>query len=385
MKIKYNIKLISAIMLCAVLTILSSCDDFVDFQDVILITGTEENNVLRFAVEEAPATFSITASSTARVTQDVNVNFNVDPDMVPIYNEENNANYEFVPEGSYEISSNSSQILSGTAVSDPVTVTITSTENFVEGRNYIIPVTISGQGRMKVLEASRTVYLRVSRVIDFNAVDISNPDFYDTYQFSEPITGITEFTYEIRCKIDEWHSGQPPISRLSNWGPVDESLPNLLRFGEAGSDVNQLQWVSAEGATFSETRFATDTWYTISCVYDGSDYRLYVNGSLDSRFSGSGQQYVLAALELGMSYGGYEYSQRFLGSVAEIRFWNRALSLNEIQAGLCAVDPSAEGLLAYWKLNEGEGNVFYDNTGNGRDMDWSNEVVWNTDDNQCAQ
>jgi hypothetical protein len=186
--------------------------------------------------------------------------------------------------------------------------------------------------------------------------------------------------------VNDWHTGNPPISRLCNWGPVDESMPNLLRFGEAGSKINQLQWVSAEGSMFSTTEFATKTWYSISCVYDGNSYKMYVNGKLDGGFEGAGKVYQLGALELGMSFAGYQTSQRFLGKIAEIRFWNRPLSITEIQEGLCGVDAAATGLVAYWKMNEGEGNTFFDRTGNGRNMVWPKPAVWNTDaDNKCAQ
>ena len=74
-----------------------------------------------------------------------------------------------------------------------------------------------------------------------------------------------------------------------------------------------------------------------------------------------------------MSWGGYGNKQRYDGRIAEIRVWDRALSASEIQLGLCGVDPASEGLKAYWKMNEGEGHIFYDSVGD-MDMDWSN--VW---------
>ncbi|MDD4193046.1 MAG: hypothetical protein PHI28_17055, partial [Mangrovibacterium sp.] len=94
----------------------------------------------------------------------------------------------------------------------------------------------------------------------------------------------------------------------------------------------------------------------------------------------------------------YPYKQRFLGRIAEIRLWNRPLTTGELQLGICGVDPQSNGLVAYWKLNEGEGNIFKDATGNGFDMDWSKAwqndqqydkssyVNWLFDDkNKCSQ
>jgi hypothetical protein len=72
-----------------------------------------------------------------------------------------------------------------------------------------------------------------------------------------------------------------------------------------------------------------------------------------------------------MSWTSYGSSQRFNGRIAEVRLWNRALTTSELQLGLCGVDPESDGLVAYWKMNEGTGYVFNDATGNGYDMDWS--------------
>lgn len=60
----------------------------------------------------------------------------------------------------------------------------------------------------------------------------------------------------------------------------------------------------------------------------------------------------------------------FSGEMAEVRIWNRALSSAEInaQGHFYSVSPDSEGLVAYWKMNEGEGDTFYDSTSNGNDI-----------------
>jgi len=385
--LKYNPAILAALVLCMAAGIFSACKKSVDFKDVILITGTENDKLVKFTVESAPSSYAVTATATGKVNNDIAVNFEVDTTLVATYNNEMSAKYYSLPKGSYELSGNESTIKAGSNISDPVTVRITSTANFVDGRTYILPVTIkSVNGSLSVLEASRTIYLKVARVIDFKSIDISSPDFYYPYAFAQPVNNISKYTFEIKCFINDWHPGSNQISRLSNWGPVDESLPNLLRFGEAGSKINQLQWVSAEGSVFSKTEFATKTWYTISCVYDGSTYKMYINGKLDASFEGAGKVYQLGALEIGMSYAGYQSAQRFLGRVAEIRFWDRPLSITEIQEGICGVDAASNGLTAYWKMNEGDGKTFFDRTGKGHNMIWPKTTVWNSStENKCAQ
>jgi hypothetical protein len=386
-KLTYKFSFVPAVLIGLVAVVFSACQKSVDFKDVILITGTETNKLVKFTVESAPASYAITATATGKVGSDVAVQFDVDTTLVAAYNTEMSAKYYALPKGSYELSGSNSVIKAGGNISNPATVRILSTANFVDGRTYILPVTIKNvNGSISVLEASRTIYLKVARVIDFKSIDISSPSFYYPFAFTKPVTNISKYTFEIKCYINDWHPGSNQISRLSNWGPVDESLPNLLRFGESGSKINQLQWVSAEGSVFSTTEFATKTWYTISCVYDGSTYKMYVNGKLDASFEGAGKVYQLGALEIGMSYAGYQSAQRFLGRVAEIRFWERPLSITEIQEGLCGVDAASAGLSGYWKMNEGEGRTFFDRSGNGRDMIWPNATVWNSStENKCAQ
>ena len=153
----------------------------------------------------------------------------------------------------------------------------------------------------------------------------------------------------------------------------------MLRFGENGMDGNQLQWVSPAGSVPSSTRFAANRWYMISLVYDGSAFTMYVEGVKNATLSASGKSCKFQPFELGMSWGGYRGSQFFSGRIAEVRVWNRALSASEMANGICGVDPKSNGLLAYWKMNEGSGKIFKDVTGNGYDMDWTNT---SRDDNE---
>ncbi len=378
MNIKIYLK--SVIPVIAALLMLAGCnsggDDFDYGKEVILVTGTESDPLVKFVVEDTPSSYIVTASATGKVAEDVNVEFALDTTLVSTYNGTHNTNYYAIPASAIEIDNTNVTIEAGSASSTGVNVKIVSTEDFKDGRTYIIPVTIKSVsgGNMDVLTASNTIYLRVSRVISFNSLDISNYNMYSSYIApDDKIVDLPNFTYEIKCYINEWHTSPSQISRLCNFGPEDEGVTNLLRFGENGQDVNSLQWVSPGGSVISDTRFNTGQWYTITLTFDGSNYIMYVDGVKDAELAGETIT-TFQRLELGMSWRSYPSQQYFNGRVAEIRLWDRALSASEIQIGICGVDPNSEGLVAYWKLNEGEGHIFYDATGNGYDMDWSS--VW---------
>ncbi len=402
-----KIYLISAVLLAVVGAVLmSSCEQSFDFDsEVILVTGTDANPLVRFVVEETPASYIVTASATGKVSEDVTVQFAVDNDALERYNAANNTNYFTVPPSAFTVEGSQVVIKAGAASSSGMTVRIVSTEEFVDGRTYVVPLTIQNVtgSDLRVLPASKTLFLRLSRVINFPSLDISNHNFYGNYYAPEEVN-LPNYTFEIKTYINQWHPGNNPISRLCNFGPLDESITNLLRFGEHGQDINTLQWVSPGGGLFSSTRFNTGQWYTISLTFDGSTYAMYVDGVKDAELAGDkGTRFQ--RIELGMSWyeganpgNSHPFTQRFLGRIAEVRIWDRALSTNELQLGICGVDPQSSGLVAYWKMNEGEdATVFQDASGNGFDIDWakayqmdterdkSSYVNWVLDDaNKCA-
>ncbi|MDD4193153.1 MAG: DUF1735 and LamG domain-containing protein [Mangrovibacterium sp.] len=393
----------TSILLCAGCN--TEGDQFDYGKEVILVTGTESSPLVKFVVEDTPASYIVTASATGKVSEDVTVTFEQDNSLVDAYNEEHKTSYYSIPGSAVEMLGTQGIIKAGSASSTGVTVRVVSTEDFIDGRVYVIPVTIKSVsgGKMDVLPPSQTIFLRVSRVINFPSLDMTNTYFYGNYYAEQPVD-LPTYTYEIKCYINEWHPGSEPISRLCNFCPIDESVTNLLRFGENGQDVNSLQWVTPGGGMISSARFNTGQWYTISLTFDGSKYVMYVDGVKDAELAGS-KGTTFQRLELGMSWfdsgnpgNSYPYKQRFLGRIAEVRLWSRPLTTGELQLGICGVDPQSDGLVAYWKLNEGEGVIFHDATGNGFDMDWSKAwqndqqydkssyVNWLFDDkNKCSQ
>lgn len=380
----------------------SEGDDFDYNKNVAYITGTEVTPIAKFVVEDTPSSYAVTASTAMQVDKDVKVKFAIDPSLVDVYNTENNTSYYPIPDGAVEISGEDAVINKGKTFSSPATIKLVSTENFSDGRIYLIPVTMQQVDGLDILKPSKTIYLRISRTIKFTSLNISNSNLYSNFIFpDEKKLELSNFTYEIKCYSQEWHR----IARLCAFTSKDEQRSSMLRFGENGLDINALQWVSPSGSIVSNTKFSTDRWYMISLTYDGSKLALYVDGVKDAEGDGDGKPVDFQRFEIGMSWTGYRSSQYFKGRIAEVRVWNRALSPAELQTGLCGVDPSSEGLMAYWKMNEGEGHIFNDVTGHGYDMDWSDTareisegaglsynldyssaVTWDYDDNnKCSQ
>lgn len=385
--------------------LLTSCrsDGGFDYDhSALYLSGTEENPVVKFVVEDTPASYAVTVQSTEKVASDVNLTLAIDRAKVEEYNKTNKTNFFAIPEGAVELDNSQVTISEGNAISSAATVKVVSTEAFEEGATYMIPVTIQNvSGSMTdVIEGSRTIFLRVSRVINFAAVN-ANYNASSNFIFDQSIP-LTTFTYEMKIYPTGLANSGP--QRFCALEQADESKALLLRFNEANTS-NKLQVMTPCGTMMSNTEFANNQWYLLSIVWDGTNLLFYVNGVLDNSLAGKDPGGVnFQRFEMGMSWGGYNSRQFFGHRFCEFRVWDRALSASEILGGLCGVAANSEGLQAYWKFNEGTGHVFKDATGHGFDMDWTNTsraiyegdmlptpdaykyIQWVKDDaNKCAQ
>lgn len=343
-------------------------DNFDYNKNVLYITGTEETPVMKFVVEDTPAAYPITVSSTAKVEEDVNVKFVLDPAAVKAYNAKNKTNFYPAPESAIVIEGAEVVINKGKAFSNPAHVKIVSTENLVEGRSYLIPLTVQKlNGKMDVLESSKTVFLKISQTIDFMSVDLLSKLVY--YPKGDLVVDLPVFTVELKVYVDQMYR----LSRPIHWNASNNRL-NLLRFGEHGFDERSLQWITPDGSMVSNTRFQDNRWYLLSFVFDGSKHIMYVDGVKDVELQGTTGT-TLEVMSLGDS--------RSRG--AELRVWTKPLTAGQIKAGLCSVDPTSDGLLFYWKMNEGEGKTFHDLTGHGYDATYETELRWVKDvNNKCS-
>ena len=359
---------------------LTGCTDGDDFnydRNGLLITGTESSPLQKFVVEDTPASYPITVSSTKKVDSEVDLTIAIDTTLVAQYNKVNGTNYYAIPDGAVKLSGTSLKIKAGEAISSAANVEMTSTDNFKEGRTYMIPVTIKSAkgGTDDVIDASRTIYLRVSRVLNFYSLEndyqaSSNYIFEDSKAVDLP-------KYTIEFKVYPYNLGtgiaaDNQIQRVLSIEEKDEAQANMFRFGESGTARNCLQWILPGGRAFSSTLFSNNKWYLVSCTYDGNDYVMYVDGVKDAQASSPGKVLKFQRFELGMSWGGgYPSGQFFHGRICEVRVWNRVLPVSEIKGGIAGVDPKSNGLVAYWKMNQASGTTILDVTGNGYDMDWT--------------
>lgn len=128
-----------------------------------------------------------------------------------------------------------------------------------------------------------------------------------------------------------------PTTTMSSWRSVllKEQSVGLAYALYANSDSNQPVAslnIGSDQNLSGGSALAANTWVHLAATYDGGTQRLYVNGSQIASKTQTGNITVSSgALRIG---GNSVWSEFFKGRIDEIRIYNRALSVSEIQADM---------------------------------------------------
>jgi len=361
------------------LLFLTGCED-TGYPDIILITGTEESNTLNFSIE-GPASMGITVTASDVVPADTRVDLGVDPALIAGLNEQTGKNYVILPDGSYNLSAGNVVIHAGTHVSDQVSLNITSTDDFEEGVNYCVPVTINGtNGSMPVLESSRTVFILVRKTIITRAADLKKRNYFTVPSFVDnpDVAALPALTMECRVYVNSFHSSNPYISSIIG---IEERF--LLRFGDVSIARDEIMLAGGEVAGAGKyqlaatEKFSTGKWYHVAAVYTGSSMALYIDGRMVTQTEAAQGVVDMSWDYAGGFHIGYSADGRKLdGYVSEARLWSKALTASQLQESLCYVDPTSQGLIAYWRFNGAEGRNVTDLTGHGHTAVAWEDIAW---------
>lgn len=139
---------------------------------------------------------------------------------------------------------------------------------------------------------------------------------------------------------------------------------NGCSFGTSG----HVQWRAKIGSNDSRIcggSLTTSVWQHVAGTYDGTRFRLYVNGTLVADAARTG---AMATNTQSIVIGNRQALDRgFHGDIDEVRIWSRALSQAELQSLMNgAPQPADSALQAWYGLNETTGQVAADSSINYR-------------------
>ena len=125
-----------------------------------------------------------------------------------------------------------------------------------------------------------------------------------------------------------------------------------------------------------------DQWHFISVLYDGTKYKIYIDGNLDAESNEFSTNLTVYNGDDDIKIGivNHEDANEFFhGKLDEIGFWNKALTNDEmINYSNNSPNGNEEGLVGYWDFNDGSGSTLSDLSVNGNNgtiygATWSND------------
>lgn len=221
------------------------------------------------------------------------------------------------------------------------------------------------------------------------AVNMTGTRAWPAWNDPAPVTNMKAFTLEALVN--------PTVSRYSGSLSTIMGIEGkfLVRLGDVGIPWNQVQvcwdsgrqgtWGNVEGKlSNSNMKVNLNEWTHIAVTFGEGTVKVFINGVE----KGSTTTDVPASVNFGITHNdeqapqgqpitrcfwvGYSYEsvRDFRGMMSELRIWNRALTASELaeEARRYDVDPKADGLVTYWKCDEGQGDVIKDYTSYRNDL-----------------
>ena len=149
--------------------------------------------------------------------------------------------------------------------------------------------------------------------------------------------------------VPDADSLEPTTISLEAWIKPDVTGPWQAMLGKDGSYLfdmptaapRALMWVTGGTINFpGNTALSSGTWYHVVATYDGTTGKVYLDGTVDTSVTFSAD--TMNASGAGLQIGSYVSSGYFEGIIDEVRIYNKALSLSEVQQNYAAIpEPSA--------------------------------------------
>lgn len=351
--------------------LMTSCKRENPNKNVVFLASAERTVTTTLTVDTAGGSLAVIAKSAQLVVNDVQATVAVDTSLIAAYNQAMGKHYSALPSGSYSLSNTTLTIKSGQNLSDAINFIVTSSKSLKDGVSYMMPVTIKSSSGLSVLDASKTVYIVINKVIVSTVASLKNNYFTVDFSKNPELSKMTSLTFETRLLVNNFQAQTPFISSVMG---IEETF--LIRFGDVSIPNNRMQIAGGSTATNVPMDFSTGVWYHVAAVYDGAQLKVYINGQLQATTTAS-RTIDLTNSWAGGFHFGYSSNGRLLdGAISEARIWSRALSPGDIANGMCVVDPSTPGLIGYWKFNEGTGKIAHDISGKGHDATANAGVTW---------
>lgn len=325
---------------------------------------------------------------------DVTVTFRAAPELLDTYRK---AYYDpdalLLPESHYDLSQAEAVIKTAQIESEPLKLDFVNLEQLDLEERYVLPVTIESVNGLGVLHSAKTLYYIFKEASLVNVVaDLNENCAWPDWEHFDEVADMNTFTMEALV-FGYAFRNESSISTIMG---IEDLF--LIRVGDTTIPKNQLQIAYAAkkddttergSVTGSSLALKTNRWYHIAVTFDHGKIKVYLDGR--EKASGDASAHM-TSVNFKVKHSdesdnqprcfwiGYSYdSKRFLnGMIGEARIWNKALTAEEIAAEnhFYKVDPASEGLVAYWKFDDGKGAVVKDHSVYGNNLTVDHAPNW---------
>lgn len=323
-------------------------------------------NLKKVTIEEDGAKTSVYVSLASPMDCDITAEIGVNPSVLDEYNKKHGTNYKLLPSNYYSLKDDQCVVKAGELSSSMLDININAFDNKLEpSEKYAIPVAILNASGTDVLAPSSTMVLLCDKVINTKVYFSRSFDTKYLVEEGDKLTeGMVDWTIEFLIYCESYASNKHILSFTD---PSDRHAPSVFsRFGNLDHPINQFQFNVIQ-PIYAPTLFDKNKWYHVA-VTCSNKVTIYVNGVADV---------TVDHPEPGSVFNFREFwiKRQNPGAICEMRIWNRVRTQAEIANNMYAVNPESEGLLTYWKIDDGGGNIVKDYAGN-RDLKLPSGGTW---------
>lgn len=331
-------------------------------------------NLKKVTIEENGAQTSVYVSLASPMDCDVTAEIEVNSSVLDEYNKKHGTNYKLLPDSYYSLKSNQCIVKAGELSSSMIDIDIKAFDDNLEmAEKYAIPLKLQEASDVDILQPSSSIILLCDKMIvtkviyssQGGATGASPTMSYEIQDGEKPIEDLLSWTIEFLV-YNESFSLNKHILRFDG---LDGKANTFARFGQHSFPENQFQLTLLNLPIHAVTLCEKKKWYHVAVTCDGASVKLYLNGELDVIASHPEPNTKISWKKLAFAIGNP-------GALSEARIWNVARTQAEIANNMYAVNPESEGLISYWKMNEGEGTLIHDYTKNGRHMNLLKSCIW---------
>ena len=281
-----------------------------------------------------------------------------DQSVLDAYNHINGTGYIMLPEGYYTLPETIT-VKAGQYATDALSIALKafSQEMMKSGESYALPVKLVLQdGSISPMANTGTFVILAESIIEFSAPMFTGSANLTSNKYAESSETYAQYTIEVRFQVSNMNNRNRAIFSNGN----GDALNNiLLRFEDPQSD--------------------NENFKAHSLVQVVGRNSLYLNPSNSFNGIDSGVLSIPSGPTIFSSISWFSADTWWSGCkilMSEARIWSVVRSASQIQNNMTQVSPKSVGLEAYWRFNEGQGNVFEDATGKGHTLTTSATPTW---------